>query len=238
MGFGYYGAIQVTKDGNGIQCHVCGKLFSDLNSHIRNKHTMSTSEYREQYQLARSTALISEKERMDRKDRTIAWLKTLSKRELAEMRAAGSLAAKKRRKKQPKESLETKNKKGTCPQQILEKIKEVKKKLGHTPSLAEFIDVTESQRYKHLIYKVYGSWNNALKILGIYEKKSHARKGKRHTRSNEELLEHLVIFAQENQRTPTHTDAKRGLIPDDKIYKRRFGSLQKARELAEVDKYL
>ena len=128
--------------------------------------------------------------------------------------------------------METKNKRGVCPDQLLAKIKEVAEKVGHTPSLVEFIEVTGTQRFKHLIFKTFGSWKNALKMVNLQPKEK--RMGRYIKYSSEELLEYLVIFAQENLRIPTSTDCRRGLLPDSAVYTRRFGSLPKARELAGV----
>lgn len=240
-GYGYFGAIQVTIDGQKIQCHKCGELFSDLSGHIRGSHNLSLDKYRETYRLSRTTALISEAEREKRKMRTITWLASLSESEKAKMKEKAKKNFLKWKKSQVegkwKERLEAKNRKGSCPDQILSKIQEVAKTLGHTPSLREFIEVTGGQRYKHLVYKVYGSWDNALKILGIYKKKSTAH-AKVRRYSDEELLESLSIFAQENRKIPTATDSKRGLIPDYYTYIRRFGSFDRARELAGVDKFI
>lgn len=239
-GFGYYGAIEVTTDGEYIRCHICGKLFYDLGSHARQAHKTPVSKYKEQFQLQATTALISEKERNNRKQRTIDWLKTLSDEEKKNYRLRCAEKIKKfherKHKMRGKESLEAKNKKGTCPQQLIEKIKETAKALDKTPTLAEFIDFTGGQRFKHLVLKVYGTWNNALRIANL--KSGTKRIGKYKKYSREELLEYLAIFSQENNKLPTATDAKRGLIPNDKTYKRWFGSLAIARQEAECERFI
>jgi len=238
-GFGYYGALSCTTDGDFLQCHVCGELFHAMGRHAFGAHKLNAHDYREKFQLQHTTALISENERMRMKQRTLDWLKTLSEEEIAEHRRQALEGRKFRGYHQPTERLEAKNKKGTCPQQLIEKIQEVEKKLGHTPSLVEFIDVTGGVRYKHLILKVYGTWLNALKFAKLTPKEHVTTKGMRHRKhTDEELLEYIRIFAQDNNKIPTHTDAKRGLIPNAAIYMRRFGSLPKARELAEIDQWL
>lgn len=237
-GFGYQGTLIGTIDGTKIQCHICGELFGELSKHII-RHKMNVKEYREKFELARSTALISESVREERKVRTLKWLNSLSPEEkkdfLKRSRSKMSATAKKKRALagQPKVSLETKNKRGTCPDQLLDKIKKCAEAIGQTPSKREFIDWCESQRYVHLIYKTFGSWSAAIKMINL-KKRVKKECGGRKKYSNEELLEYLQIFYQENGTPPTETDCRRGLIPDSSVYKRRFGSLPKARELAGI----
>jgi hypothetical protein len=56
--------------------------------------------------------------------------------------------------------------------------------------------------------------------------------------SDEELLEYLRIFAQENGKVPTATDFRRGLLPSYECYIRRFKTIENARRLAGVYDYI
>jgi hypothetical protein len=47
-GFGYMGAILLTKDGKGIQCHICGEIKENLSLHVR-QHSITVREYREKF---------------------------------------------------------------------------------------------------------------------------------------------------------------------------------------------
>lgn len=242
-GFGYLGALRGTLDGDKIECHICGGLFSELSKHINPKHHISAEEYKERFQLARQTVLISENIRQDRKMRTLVWLSKLTEEQRTEMRRKAQKRFRKYLETRAENKdwnirLETKNKRGTCPDQILAKITEVKEKLGHTPSLADFIDATGTQRYKHLIFKVYGSWKNALKILNMQPKSHPGSKMQKHRYTREELLEYLTLYAQENQKIPTVTDCKRKLIPGFESYKRHFGNLENARQEAGIYNFL
>lgn len=236
-GFGYYGALSSSRDGNFVQCHICGKLFKDLGSHVRQKHRMPLSEYREKFQLAYTTSLISESERERRKNGTLEWLKNMSEEEKIKLRnkqRKGFLKYLKERGEriQPKIQLETRNKRGTCPEQLLEKIREAKEKLGHTPSKHDFIRYCGSQRYVHLIYKIHGSWKKAIEMCGY--KISDKKGGSPKRYEDKELLEYLKIFYIENNKIPTITDFRKGLLPDYETYRKRFGSIYKAREMAGV----
>lgn len=241
-GYGYYGTIMGTIDGKHIQCHACGKMYSCVQSHAFMAHKLNAKEYKEKYKLSYTTALISEDERETRKNRTIKYLAGLSIAELAERKRKSRenfqkyLAERGVKPGYPHRgiSLEDRNKRGTCPDQLLDKIREVAKKLGHTPSRFEFIGETGTQRYSHLIRKVYGSWTNALKTLDMSPKQV-VYKGVKHKHySDDELLEYLSIFHQETGKIPTHTDFSRGLLPAYKIYSRRFKTIANARRLAGV----
>lgn len=140
---------------------------------------------------------------------------------------------------QPKISLETKNKRGTCPDQLLDQIKKCKKDLGKAPSKKEFIDwCGGSQRFVHCIYATFGSWKKALDLLGykVYRQTNKGKKKKYY--SNEELIEYLQIFTQEHGRQPTYMDFNRGLLPNYQCYLKRWGSIAAAREAACLGDFL
>lgn len=233
LGFGYYGALLVTEDKTKLQCHICGKLFADVGTHARQAHKISVIEYREQFKLAKKTALLSEKERNARKQRFIDYLGTLSKEELERRKQKAIENWKHKGSYQPKISLETKNKRGSCPDQCLAKIKEVADKIGKVPSLNEFVKVCKTQKYKHWIIDTFGSWNEALKLLNYDVKEKDGLSNGRKYR-DEELLGYLYSYYKMNKKVPTATDWKRNLLPSKGTYIRHFGSINKARELADI----
>lgn len=243
-GVGYYGALIGSLDGEKVQCHVCGEMFPCIQLHAYEKHKLRARDYKEKFQLAYSTALISEKQREIRKERQIEVIRRMTPEQRAEWRRKGLEAYKKwmKEKHDPhakKQTLETKNKRGTCPDQLLDRIKKVKESLGHVPTLGEFMYETGGQRFKHLIIKTFGSWNKALVILGYQTNSSSFEKNpitkKTYKRWNkEELIEYLKIFYQENGVPPSHTDFKRRLLPPEQAYIRNFGSMRTAKRLAEV----
>lgn len=233
-GFGYYGAILMSKDFQKMQCHICGGLYDSVGAHATQAHKITNLQYKEKFQLARETALISEGFRFKLQQRTLAWLKTLTEEEKTALKQKARANYRRPQTRQPKIALETKNKRGTCPDQLLDKIKQVALKLGHTPSKKEFTEVCGTQRFTHLIYQVYGSWSKAVEMCGLKLKERKRSPGDPTKYSDEELLEYLAIFAQENNKIPTHTDFNRGLLPSYDNYIRRWGSIEKARQLAGV----
>lgn len=242
-GFGYYGAILNTLDGELAQCHICGKMFKDIALHASQTHGVYSKEYKEKFGLSRTSSLLSEKERQRRKATFMKWYSSLSpsmKKAIRDKAREGYLKwykkeGKKMQELRWKQRLEFKNKRGTCPDQLLEKIQEVRTTLGHQPSKREFINETGGQRYYHLIRTTFGSWDNALKMLGLERARNPGNTGKKFKHhSNEELLEYLKISYQETGKPPTISDSRRGLIPGYQVYVNRFGSMPKARLLAGI----
>jgi len=235
-GYGYYGTILVSLDSQLIMCHICGKLFKDAGRHILSKHKIGLKEYRKKYQIAPTTSLISETERIRRKELLMDRFENMTAKEKAEWKrnAIARWEEYNRNrtipKKQPKLSLETKNKRGTCPSQLLDKIRQVKKELNHVPSLKEFIKATGGQRYKHLIFTTFGSWNNALEQLNYKTIEPHMRYSQEYTK--EELVGFLKAFFRRYNRPPTGSDFKRGLLPSRETYWRYFGGLTLAHKKA------
>lgn len=233
VGVGFYGCLLGTIDGAKVQCHICGGLYDELQAHVRQSHKLSVPDYREKFELSPSTSLISEERREIRKQNMLRLWHSLTPEEKRQVKNRLKDVRKFRSNLQPKEKLEAKNKKGTCPDQLLAKIQEVSEKLGgRTPSLAEFIDLTGGQRFKHLIFATFGSWKGALEILKMKPKEKIRKGYRRYT--DEELLEYLRLYSQENNSLPTATDCKRGWLPTYETFSRRFGSFEKARQLAGV----
>lgn len=238
-GFGYNGVILQSVDGDKLQCHICGELFGDLTLHVNRKHKISIPNYKARFGIAKKTSLISENQRNLRREKTMAWLNSLSEQEMNEyrnkLRERGKKGFASRKPGQPKESLETKNKKGTCPDQLLEKIREVSEKLNKTPTLSEFMKETGGQKYKHLVFATFGSYSNAIRILNLTPEIKVSRGGGRRY-DDVELLEYLKIFVEMYGRLPTSTDCKTNeFLPSEDAYIRHFGSLVKAREVAELN---
>lgn len=239
-GFGYMGCILSNKEETKIQCHVCGLMFEGLAMHARQAHGLSSREYKEKFQLAYTTALVSESRRIILKTKTIEWLNSMSPEKPKQYREMGHRSLREGRRRQPLITLETKNKRGTCPDQLLHKIRVVSEAIGHSPSKDEFIDYYKSQKFIHIIYKTFGSWANAKELAGAQVLSSYFKKGdskpslRRKPYTSDELIELMKIFYEENRKPPTETDCRRGLLPDSQIFRKVFGSMARARKAAGI----
>lgn len=58
VGAGVYGRVEETTDGR-LVCHECGGAYLSLAAHVAVAHGMSAAEYREVYELPRTTRLIA-----------------------------------------------------------------------------------------------------------------------------------------------------------------------------------
>lgn len=224
-GYGYQGVLLFDAVEEKIQCHLCGEWFAYLPYHLRREHSTSASEYKEMVGLAKTTALISEKQRALLIERGIERFKNLK---APQKRSEET-------KKKISESLknfrrEHENKRGTCPEQLIDRLKKKYEELGHTPGRIRGTDKREMD--KHIYTKVFGSFERACELAGIpYHKPGDTRKRGKPMESlttREELLGYLGKFKEINGRDVSRSDIRRGLIPSESRYKKEFGSLKKA----------
>lgn len=233
-GFGFYGAILMTKDMDKIQCHECGETHRTLAGHLRAAHNTTAEKYREKFDLARTTALVSESMRFQLKNAQLEYLKTLTPQEKDELqrKAREQAALKGYNNTEFKIRLETKNKRGTCPDQLLDQIVKVAQKLGRTPTKPEFIEATGTQRYVHLIYKTFGSWKYAIELTGL--EKHVPKKGGFPGYTSEQLIDALKRYYEEYKTIPGESDFKRGFLPAATVYRKHFGTIVDARDIAGI----
>lgn len=241
-GFGYMGALTFDTSSR-VQCHICGELFDNLAGHALLAHKITKKQYKEKYGLAAETRLVSERFREEKKNQQLRYFARLSpeervaKRKQAIKAMANANAIRRARikagtYKYGNNSLEQKNKRGICPDQLLDIIQKAHKHYGHTPSVAEFTKLF-TQRYNEPIYRTFGSWSRALKLAKLPKRvNSRGYNGIRY--SEEELLEHLSVFYSTHHKIPSATDCNRGLLPPYGTYRNRFGSFSAARRKAGV----
>ncbi len=227
-GFGYLGAVTYSKDGQRIQCHFCGKFFQALGTHISFFHELTGPEYKEQTQLMAKTALVGEVLRENR----MKWIKDnmhiVSDNLLAQ---ANKMKGKKieKRRKGTQYSLERRNIQGSCPDQLLDKILHLKKKLKRIPSQEDFLQEHDN-KYFSAIITTFGTWTNALSKLNMTSLSQERKDQFTHSR----LISYLKDFYQMHNRTPQYSDFRRGLLPSKTAYYNAFGSLNEARYQARI----
>lgn len=217
-GFGYWGALGTTEDGELLQCHVCGKMFVNLGVHAVQMHGLNKQDYRTKFKLAKETPLISPKLR----ERLIEASQNVS----AEVKLQRLLTLKKGREMSKshhwQKSLEQKNREGTCPDQLIQKIQDLAALKGSAPSLVEF-----KGHYSGLVGIVqttFGSWNNAVTIAGL----ETSRGGRKPQYSKPILIDMLKTFREQNNRRPYSSDMARGFIPSHWTFIKHFGSFSNA----------
>ncbi len=234
-GFGFCGALTFDIQGR-LQCHICGELHDNLGFHIRKHGKMGGQEYKEKFQLAYDTALISERQREKRKIRMAkTWAMMTADQRIARKAKSRRRWLQWKRGKQKPMSLEVKNKRGICPDQLTELIKQAAEHYKRNPSQREFCQFHQTTRFIPPIKRTYGSWNNAVKAAGFIplSKRRTSPKGiKKNKYTNEDLLTMLHGYYEEHGVTPSASDSRRGFLPSEAVFIRRFGSFPNARKAA------
>lgn len=233
-GFGFFGTIAQTEEGEEVQCHICGGTYSNLGHHAWVRHGIKAREYRIKYQLGLRTPLCSDVWSNKCKEiKMLAWNK-LSEEEKDDRRNMMRLAQEKTIRVGVGRSLEALNKDGMCPDQLIEKIQSLNIKLGHSPTHKEF-EEEYNGKYVGAIRRTFGSWDGAKHMAGLNLNKSGSViPHNRSQYSNETLLEFLRSFYKEKGLRPTFSDWRRGFLPSYYLYKHRFGGIEKARLLAGI----
>lgn len=235
-GFGYLGTLAQTEDGEQVQCHLCGELCFNLGSHVFAKHGLKAREYREKFQLGRTTPLCSDAWSARCKEAKVEMWQSFSEAEREARRQLMREVQKKTNRVGNPRSLEALNKDGMCPDQLVEKIQLLAEKIGHSPTHAEFV-IEYDGKYVGAITRTFGSWNSAKKMAGLTPCKSGSRiPHNRAHYTNDVLLEYLRNYYKEKKVVPTKSDWERGFLPSYYLYVHRFGGIVKARELAGINK--
>lgn len=241
-GYGYMGVVATNKTGTHIQCHECGLFFEYLAGHIR-LHKLDKYSYKNKYGLMFNTALISDatreklvnsyKLRVNRvKDgkRVEQAINASLKKYWADVKSGKVKRSDRRR---GKGSLEQKNLKGTCPDQLLDAIREVAEDLGRVPTVKEF-GYYKNSRFISPIYYTYGSWENAVRSAGYTPRGEAKDLAWQEARKRENLIKVMQDFYKRHGRVPTASDFRAGMIGNLKNYQREFGSIAEARRAADL----
>ncbi len=234
-GYGYMGVLAGNKEGTHVQCHICGYMFSYLPGHI-GKHDLNASGYKDKFGLMQKTALVSEQFRkqlianyQQRNDKAKNGLRSIFDA-INNARRGGD-------KKMPPKirtrySLERRNIEGVCPDQLLEKIKDLAEDLGRVPSNKEFR--AAYTRFGTALIVTFGTWNRAVKMAGFVPVGETKDAQYREQTSRERLIQYLREFYSAHGRIPQTSDFKRGLLPYKSAYYKEFGGLVEARKAAKL----
>lgn len=160
-GFGFKGVLIEDSESGKIECSICGKWFDQLAKHLETHNTDSV-EYKRRFGLLSSTALKSKEMRLNQ-SKVMVKLRKENKRNRYTFQRGNSHSA--NRKGNPK-AVESKNKFGVCELQVIERITELAKELGKTPTLMDL-----RERYGagmiSLIHSRYKSYIKICNNLGL-----------------------------------------------------------------------
>ena len=230
--YGYEGVILEDEDTGEIQCHICGRWFKSLASHLQlhkdfleNKNTHPITDknkyaasYKDFFGLKRGTALVSSETREK-------IIKGASGHPYWERDKTKWIEAQARVNKRGKglnnnAVIEKQNEQGTCYVQLLEIIMKEAIKQGKTPGVRD-IKGANGQDLNSTIRRRYGSWSEAMKLLKLTKNKHSIRKAngrKKEDLSKEFLMDCLVNFMKRYKRTPAGSDFRNEILPEKQIF--------------------
>lgn len=227
-GFGYMGAVSYNKEQTLTQCHVCGWLFKNLGCHVARRHKLKAEAYRIQFGLLPGRTLVAPNTRMmwinrwknmtpDEKITRLEKMYEGRRMSNAQSGRIGGMASKFR--------LEKRNMRGSCPDQLLDKIAKLAKILGRTPQIEEFRK--HYGGFVQPVYVTFGNWTNAVTLAGLTP---NPKGGYPRKYTKEVLTAMLLDFKERYGREPYFSDIKSGLLPYTDAFRGYWGTWVKAKE--------
>jgi hypothetical protein len=227
-GFGYLGVVQYDDVEDKIQCHICGKYFTTMSSHLKT-HDTTAYQYKEDYGLKQGTPLAGARYLQKISENTDKCLGMFKGRKMfkhgKDWKRPGMSSAwiKDRNKKisHAKNTMSFKNRYGLCDLQIKARYEVVKKIVGCTPTTTDF----KKHDYRLLTkaLRKFHSMNNFRKWIGD----NPIGKNERQTIPDIDLIVRLRKFYHENGRRPIASD-----ITNNCTYVKHFGSWNNALNMA------
>lgn len=228
-GFGFYGAVTRTNDGQHIQCHICGYYYANVSAHVIGKHAMNSRQYKETYGLRIGDGLLAPGLRVKMQEvyndhlRKVAvqylpqaWAAAEEKRKNGDFTPGGDMW-----------TAQTRNEKGMCRAQTIAKMKRIAdQQNGYIEEKQFYEEYGSGQR--EVIAHWFGSWDGALEATGYTGFKM------RRAQQKEQVVEHAIgavaDFYESEGRTPQFSDfMARQELPNPRKMSRVFGSLNELR---------
>lgn len=227
------GALEFDPEDDTVRCHECGLWFKGLSRHIGSVHGITAREYKLKHGLKLQSGLVAESTRgkmirhghdmMSKPARRAASLcnPTIQRKAMKARKKGGK--SPRAGKKLGIPAYENLHK--LCAKQLVEKIKSVAISMEKTPTTRELEEhgVSRSAVMFH-----FGSHAKAMEAAGMED--GIVARAARY--SPEQLLEFLRNVVVMKNRLPSRSDTRRGLIPNQSTYTRRFGSWSNAIEAA------
>ena len=167
-GYGFKGVLCQDVQTKQMQCHICGKWFELLASHVSQTHKMKASKYKETYGLLQSTALSIERIRIRQSDTAKKNMRDRKLRRGGFEKNNRHASNRKGKQKGP----EWENRYGICERQIVEKVIRLADKLGETPSLIDLANEYGSVIQGHIRNK-FGSYIKLCRREGLEPRTSN-----------------------------------------------------------------
>jgi len=165
--YGFEGVLIQTDNREFVQCHMCGKWFRSLNKHVQDKHNTNAKEYRKEFGLNITTALIPDSYSYAQENNARKSWQGITKKERKRresiLRATGNRAREKSMSNRGG-TREKENAKGTCPEQLKFRLLEYIKQYKDLPSRSRKGD---GGKVCKVLYRRFGSLNDGFKHYGL-----------------------------------------------------------------------
>lgn len=235
-GFGFIGVVIRSKREELVQSHIDGLFYQKINNaHVKKGGFDNVSGYKKYYGIGAMTSLMSKSLRAKQSAAAKKRYLSIPPEKLLTMKLKGFRVMKERRinenRKGSKIAFEHRNRKGTCPDQLLKKIKQLEKKIGRVPSTDDF-RMEYGTKFLGVICYHFGTWKNAVKLAGFVPLSDQKPNGTGYLK--EELLERLKMFYEINGYSPTTRDFSRTFLPCRKVFSRYWKTLNAARIQAGI----
>lgn len=212
--------VLIEREGK-VQCYECGGWFKDLGHHVK-IHKISPQEYKEKYGFNKTAGICCKELSKTRSDISIDTQMNLGKKYHKNLEFGRKFHSK-------NETMQMKNGKNTCPEQMKNRLKLLMIKHG------EKLSAKEAKKYDYGVVNwafKNGGWNKAKEENGfVYNKWTGKEK------NEADLIYDLREYVKENHYLPFYTYKYDGHTSGDKrdsfshsitSYKAHFGSRIKA----------
>lgn len=227
-GYGYYGVVIRSKDRERVMSMKDGKFYTAINNaHVNKFGFKNVDEYKKTFGIATTTPLCGISRSRLMQEKGIKYFERVGASKLKLNRELGIKANKNRA--GTRMPLEIRNKRGTCPDQLLDKISSLQKKLKAVPSTGDFRQ-EYGTHYLGLLSYYFGSWVNAVKLAGFIPKSISYPQGF----TTEELLERVRIFFENHGYTPLSRHFGTDVLPCARVYRKHWKTLNAVRLNAGV----
>lgn len=161
-GYSLLGTLEYEQNTDCVKCHECGDFFNDLAHHIPAIHDLSVREYRNNHGLCSKTKLRGLFIGNRSAKRNPVSFSNLSKRPKRDSSSYLQKARKSKVLQRPSE--EILNFRNRCNLQIISRISELGRKVGHTPTIPEMEDVGI---WRSTLESCFGSASEAIRLAGM-----------------------------------------------------------------------
>lgn len=215
-GHGFVGALVFDTASKKIQCHLCGTWHNVLGNHLHREHAMTADIYKKTVGLNKKTALVNEEVRA----KLIEHGKTYGGNR-KNLRPGGkhTEATKRKIRETLRENRdELKNLRGTCPEQLIDRLQKRYEELGYTPRTKVELPFYES------LMSTYGTMKEACMVAGIPYRSPSSTLKRQPKFSEEETVIAVYSFLSKNGRLPKSRELPNGV---ENAINRYYGGKQK-----------